>query len=77
MKRHAALWGVLRCACRLRAELEAQLVEEELAKRLDAYVEARVASVMQSEAVQRELRSRLERERQAIEEQVRPRAATR
>lgn len=56
---------------RLRAELEAQLVAEELAKRLDAYIEARVSDVMQSEAVQRELRNRLERERHAIEEQVR------
>ena len=43
---------------------------EELERRVSAYVEERVAAVLSSDAVQRELRSRLERERQAIEQQV-------
>lgn len=54
-----------------RAELESRLVEEELEKRVAAHIEERVAAVMQSDAVQRELQQRLERERRAIEEQVR------
>ncbi len=37
---------------------------------MTAYVEERVAAVLSSDAVQRELSSRLERERQAIEQQV-------
>lgn len=54
-----------------RAELEARLVAEELERRVAAHVEERVAAVLGSEAVQRELQQRLERERKAIEEQVR------
>ncbi|KAG2489991.1 hypothetical protein HYH03_011620 [Edaphochlamys debaryana] len=55
---------------RKRSELEARLVAEELERRIAAFVEERVAAVLGSEAVQKELQSRLERERRAIEEQV-------
>ncbi len=44
---------------------------EELERRVAAHVEERVAAVLGSEAVRRELQQRLERERKAIEEQVR------
>lgn len=56
---------------RMRAELEAQLVEEETDARVAAAVEARVAEVMASEAVQATLTARLQAERRVLEEQVR------
>ena len=57
---------------RMRAALEAQLVEEETEARVAAAVEARVASVMASEAVQATLTARLQAERRVLEEQARP-----
>lgn len=56
---------------RLRAKLEEDLIEEETERRLVLLIEERVAAVMSSDAVQRELSTRLERERRAIEQQVR------
>lgn len=56
---------------RKRFELQSRLVAEELERRVATYVEERVAAVLSSDAVQRELQTRLERERRAIEEQVR------
>ena len=55
---------------RIRADLEGQLVSEEVGKRVSQLVEERVSAVMQSEGVRRELAGRLERERTAIGEQV-------
>lgn len=55
----------------MRAELEAQLVEEETDARVTAAVEARVAEVMASEAVQATLNTRLQAERRVLEEQAR------
>ena len=57
----------------MRAALEAQLVEEETEARVAAAVEARVAEVMASEAVQATLTARLQAERRVLEEQARPR----
>lgn len=58
---------------RMRAALEAQLVEEETSARVAAAVEARVAEVMASEAVQATLGARLQAERRVLEEQARRR----
>lgn len=55
---------------RIRADLEGQLVSEEVGRRVAQLVEERVSAVMQSEGVRRELAGRLERERTAIGEQV-------
>ena len=55
---------------RRRAELEAALIEEETAARIAARVEERVREVMSSEAVQQSLQSRLQLERNVLEEQV-------
>lgn len=56
--------------CRKLSELEAQLVEEEVAARITEVIEARVAEALASEAVQQSLQQRLEDERRQLEEQV-------
>ena len=57
-------------ANRYQAELEAQVLESEIAIQVTAQVEARVQEVMASQAVQQSLQERLIRERKLLEEQV-------
>jgi hypothetical protein len=56
---------------RRRAELEAALIEEEVARRVSEAVEARVRAAMGSDAVQQQLQQRLTAERTVLEEQAR------
>ena len=56
--------------CRKRAELEEQLIVEEVGRRVKEEVEKRVAAAMDSEAVQASLQERLVAERKILEEQV-------
>jgi hypothetical protein len=51
-------------------ELEAQLVEAEVAARVQAWVENRVSEALVSEVVQQSLQERLEAERKLLEAQV-------
>ena len=53
-----------------RAELEEQLIVEEVGRRVKEEVEKRVAAAMDSEAVQASLQQRLVAERKILEEQV-------
>lgn len=57
-------------ACRYQAELEALVLESEVASMVTKRVEARVQEVMASQAVQQSLQERLVRERKLLEEQV-------
>ena len=61
------------CEHRELAEREAKLIEEETARRVAAAIEARVAEVMASDAVQLSLDQRLVAERKILEEQVQTR----
>ena len=56
--------------CRVQAEMEARLIEEETERMVSEKVEARVQEVMASQAVQHSLQERLVRERKLLEEQV-------
>lgn len=56
--------------CRKRAELEEQLIVEEVERRVKEEVEKRVSAAMDSEAVQESLQQRLVAERKVLEEQV-------
>lgn len=55
---------------RYQAELEAKVLESEIAIQVTSQVEARVQEVMASQAVQQSLQERLIRERKLLEEQV-------
>ena len=55
---------------RHQAELEAKVLESEIAIQVTSQVEARVQEVMASQAVQQSLQERLIRERKLLEEQV-------
>ena len=57
---------------RYQAELEAKVLESEIAIQVTSQVEARVQEVMASQAVQQSLQERLIRERKLLEEQVGP-----
>ena len=61
---------VLMCSCRYQAELEALVLEGEVASMVTKRVEARVQEVMASQAVQQSLHERLVRQRKLLEEQV-------
>lgn len=61
-------WG----GCRKLAELEEQLIEEEVARRVKEQIEERVKAAMSSDAVQQSLQARLEAERKVLEGQVLP-----
>jgi hypothetical protein len=50
---------LLRCGCRAQAELEESLVDEELQRLLNDYVESRVREALASEHVQASLAERL------------------
>ena len=56
--------------CRKRAELEEQLIVEEVERRVKEESEKRVSAAMDSEAVQQSLQQRLVAERKVLEEQV-------
>ncbi len=64
-----------RLPCRRLDELEARLVEEETALRVQQLVEAKVGEVLGSDVVQQTLQQRLEDERRKMEEQARAQAA--
>lgn len=55
---------------RYQAELEAKVLDSEIAIQVTSQVEARVQEVMASQAVQQSLQERLIRERKLLEEQV-------
>lgn len=55
---------------RYQAELEAKVLDSEIAIQVTRQVEARVQEVMASQAVQQSLQQRLIRERKLLEEQV-------
>ncbi len=61
---------------RKRAELEEQLIVEEVERRVKEEIEKRVTAAMDSEAVQASLQQRLVAERKVLEEQVRVRFAS-
>ena len=64
---------ILRYLCHLRrkrAELEEQLIVEEVERRVKEEIEKRVSAAMDSEAVQQSLQQRLVAERKVLEEQV-------
>lgn len=58
------------CPRRRLADVEARLVEEETALRVQQLVDAKVSEVMGSDVVQQTLQRRLEEERKQMEEQV-------